>query len=257
MADRTADAIAVTVIPARYASQRLPGKPLIDLGGQTMIERVYRRAIMAKSTTRTIVATDDERIRKVIEPIGEVAMTAAGHESGSDRIAEVARDLDCDIVINVQGDLPLLDPQMIDSLVEALRQNANVGIATIAVPIRNTDELDDPAIVKVVCDRRGQALYFSRTPIPYDRDAPGAVDGALSHVGLYAYRRDVLLRFSELEPSPLERKEKLEQLRALENGIGIAVVICDGAPPHAIDTPNDLAAVRQILEESNGSQEES
>ena len=248
MPDRAVDAIAVAVIPARYASKRLPGKPLVDLRGKTMIERVYRRTRDAKSVARTIVATDDDRIRNVIAPLGEVVMTSAHHESGSDRIAEVVRDLDCDIVVNVQGDLPLLDSRMVDALVEALKRDDGVGMATVAVAIRSTDELEDPAIVKVVCDRRGRALYFSRAPIPYDRDEPGTVGGALYHVGLYAYRRETLLQFAELAPTALERKEKLEQLRALENGIGIAVVTCDGAPPMAVDTPRDLEAVKQALD---------
>ena len=248
MADRTAHALAVAVIPSRFASTRLPGKPLIDLRGKTMIERVYRRACRAKTLSRTIVATDDDRIRDVIAPIGEVTMTAADHESGSDRIAEVAHDLDCGIVVNVQGDLPLLDPRMIDSLVQRLREDDGVEIATAAVAIRNSNELEDPSVVKVVCDVRGRALYFSRAPIPFDRDLPGSLAGALHHVGLYAYRRETLLRFAELAPTPLERKEKLEQLRALENGIGIAVVACDGAPPLAVDTQKDLDAVRQVLD---------
>jgi 3-deoxy-manno-octulosonate cytidylyltransferase (CMP-KDO synthetase) len=213
-----------------------------------MIERVYRRACRARTVSRTIVATDDDRIRSVIDPIGEVVMTSVEHASGSDRVAEVARNLDCAIVINVQGDLPLLDPRMIDSLVEALTRDEAVEIATAAVAIRNSNELEDPSIVKVVCDRRGRALYFSRSPIPHDRDHPGSIGGALHHVGLYAYRRETLLRFAELAPTALERKEKLEQLRALENGIGIAVVTCDGAPPLAVDTEKDLEAVRQALD---------
>jgi len=246
MAESAADAIAI--IPARFASKRLPGKALVDLAGRPMIERVYRRATRATTTLRTIVATDDDRIRKAMESAGgEVVMTAADHESGSDRIAEVARALECAIVVNVQGDLPLIDPKMIDRLVEALRNDEAVGIATVAVPIRSTDELDNPAIVKVVCDARGYALYFSRAPIPFDRDSPGQVSGALHHVGLYAYRRETLLRFSELAATALERKEKLEQLRALEHGIRIAVVVCDGAPPLAVDTPSDLENVRQAL----------
>jgi 3-deoxy-manno-octulosonate cytidylyltransferase (CMP-KDO synthetase) len=243
----TAEASAVAVIPARYASKRLPGKPLVDLGGMPMIERVYRQTRQAKRILRTIVATDDERIRTAMARVGEVVMTEVEHESGSDRVAEVARTLDCDIVVNVQGDIPLLDPRMIDALVAALDRDPDAGIATAAVAVRSTDELDDPSIVKVVCDLRGRALYFSRAPIPWERDAPGSVNAALHHVGLYAYRRDVLLRFAELEPTPLERTEKLEQLRALENGIPIAVVACDGAPPHAVDTPNDLEAVRQAI----------
>jgi 3-deoxy-manno-octulosonate cytidylyltransferase (CMP-KDO synthetase) len=247
MAGDTAEASAVAVIPARFASKRLPGKPLVDLGGMSMIERVYRRTRQAKRILRTIVATDDERIRSAMSDVCEVVMTQVDHESGSDRVAEVARTLDADVVVNVQGDSPLLDPRMIDALVAALERDGGAGIATAAVAIRNTKELDDPSIVKVVCDLRGRALYFSRAPIPWERDAPGSVNRALHHVGVYAYRRDVLLEFAALEPTPLERVEKLEQLRALENGIPIAVVACDGAPPHAVDTPGDLEAVRQAL----------
>ena len=240
-----ADVIAV--IPARFGSKRLPGKPLIDLAGKPMIERVYRRTRQAKGIARTIVATDDERIRNVMAPIGEVFMTAIEHGTGSDRVAEVVRDVDCDIVVNVQGDLPLVDPGMIDALVAALKLDVNVGMATAAVPIRSSDEFEDPTIVKVVFDLRGRALYFSREPIPHERDAPGTINGAWHHVGLYAYRRKTLLDFATLEPTPLEHKEKLEQLRALENGIGIAVVACAGAPPLAVDTQKDVDTVRQAL----------
>jgi 3-deoxy-manno-octulosonate cytidylyltransferase (CMP-KDO synthetase) len=239
--------VAIAVIPARFGSKRLPGKPLVDLCGKPMIERVYTRASQARSVSRTIVATDDERIRRAMQGIGEVFMTAAEHESGSDRIAEVAEAVACDIVVNVQGDLPLVDPAMIDALVGALHDDDTVGLATAAVPIRSTDEFDDPSVVKVVTDVRGRALYFSRAPVPYERDAPGAIAGALHHVGLYAYRRATLLEFALLEPTPLERREKLEQLRALENGIGIAVVACAGAPPLAVDTQKDVDVVRQAL----------
>lgn len=245
MPSSAADAIAV--IPARYGSTRLPGKPLVDLGGKPMIERVYRRTSRAKTIRRTIVATDDERIRQAMLPVGEVFMTAVEHESGSDRIAEVVRAIQCSIVVNVQGDLPLVDPEMIDALVTALQSDDGVGIATAAVPIRSTDEFDDPSVVKVVTDLRGRALYFSRAPIPYERDTPGDIAGAWHHVGLYAYRRATLLEFATLAPTPLERREKLEQLRALENGIGIAVVACAGAPPLAVDTPKDVETVRQAL----------
>ena len=243
----TAKTATIAVIPARFGSKRLPGKPLIDLAGRPMVERVYRRTCCAKSIQRTIVATDDERIQRAMLPIGEVFMTGVEHESGSDRVAEVAREIDCDIVVNVQGDLPLVDPEMIDALVNALRNDDGVGIATAAVPIRSSNEFEDPAVVKVVFDLRGHALYFSREPIPHERDAPGAITGAWHHVGLYAYRRDTLLNFAVLAPTPLERKEKLEQLRALENGIGIAVVACAGAPPLAVDTQKDVDTVRQAL----------
>ena len=212
-----------------------------------MIEHVYRRARLAQSVERVIVATDDERIRSVIEPLGEVVMTAREHESGTDRIGEVAESIDCEIVVNVQGDLPLLDPAMVDALVKVLRAQPEVGMATVAVRIRNSDELDDPSVVKVVRNLRGHALYFSRACIPHDRERPGELTGALHHVGLYAYRRETLLELANLDPTPLERTEKLEQLRALENGIGIAVVVCDGAPPIAVDTQSDVVAARQAL----------
>jgi 3-deoxy-manno-octulosonate cytidylyltransferase (CMP-KDO synthetase) len=247
MPDHASSSTVVAVIPARYASSRLPGKPLADIGGQTMIERVLRRVAAAKRVDRVIVATDDDRVRRAIEGLGEVVLTAVDHESGSDRVAEAVGPIDCDIVVNVQGDLPLIDPAMIDSLVAGLLAQPEAGMATVAVPVRNSIEFEDPSVVKVVCDLGGRALYFTRAPVPHDRDVPGSVQGVLHHVGIYAYRREVLLQFADLAPTPLERKEKLEQLRALENGIGIAVVACDGAPPPAVDTVADLQAVRELV----------
>jgi len=212
-----------------------------------MIERVLARASLAKSVSRVIVATDDERIRDVIAPVGDVVMTDPRHQSGSDRIAEVARTLDCDVVVNVQGDLPLLDPNLIDRLVATLGASEDLAIATVAVKVHDAEELANPSMVKVVCDRRSRALYFSRAAIPYDRDEPGAFAGALHHIGLYAYRRDALLRFAALEPTRLEQIEKLEQLRALENGMSIGVVVYDGPPPMEVDTAEDLARARNAV----------
>lgn len=211
-----------------------------------MIARVYRRAALAKLPEIVIVATDDERIARAMEGVGPVRMTDARHTSGSDRIAEVARDLDHDIIVNVQGDLPLLDPTLVDTLIERLRSDPDLGMATVAVPLTDPTRLSRPDTVKVVCDRRDRALYFSRAPIPWDRDGdhPG---GALHHVGIYAYRRATLLQFAALAPTPLEETEKLEQLRALEEGIAIGVVRAQGRPPMEIDTPHDLAAVRAVL----------
>jgi len=251
MGEARQEARAVAVIPARYGSSRVPGKPLADIGGRSMIERVLERARLATTVTRVIVATDDERIRDVITD-GEVVMTDPGHESGSDRVAEVARELDCEIVVNIQGDLPLLDPELVDELVTTLRDDPSLGLATVAVPIRDARELEDPSTVKVVCDGRGRALYFSRAPVPHDRDRPGAFDRALHHVGLYAYRRQTLLEFAKLEPTALERTEKLEQLRALENGMSIGVVVRNGAPPMEVDTADDLAMVREVVAGSDG-----
>lgn len=202
---------------------------------------------MAKLPSRVLVATDDERIRAALPPETEVVMTRADHPSGSDRIAEVAAGLDCGIIVNVQGDLPLLDPTLVDELIEMLRSNPTLGLATVAVPIETEEEFSNPSVVKVVCDRQGRALYFSRASIPHDRSNPTAPGGAMRHVGIYAYRRQTLLDFAQLPPTPLETTESLEQLRALENGIGIGVVRRAKGVPIEVDTPEDLAAVRLIL----------
>jgi len=251
--------VAVVVIPARYGSTRLPGKPLADLGGSPLIEHVWRRACEARLPSRVLVATDDERIRAALPAETEVVMTRADHPSGSDRIAEVAEGLDCGILVNVQGDLPLLDPTLVDDLIDMLRSDPALGLATVAVPIETGEEFHNPSVVKVVCDAAGHALYFSRAPIPYARatpgspvggipgSTPGSPAGALRHVGIYAYRRDTLLRFARMEPTPLERTECLEQLRALENGIVIGVVRHAHGVPIEVDTPEDLAAVRLVL----------
>jgi 3-deoxy-manno-octulosonate cytidylyltransferase (CMP-KDO synthetase) len=243
----TSNDVAVVVIPARYGSTRLPGKPLADLGGKPLIEHVWRRAAMARLVERVIVATDDERIRAALPADADVFMTRADHPSGSDRIAEVAAKLDCGIVVNVQGDLPLLDPTLVDELVEMLRRNPALGLATVAVPIESYEELANPSVVKVVCDAAGRALYFSRAPIPFDRSKPGTFGGAFRHVGIYAYRRETLLAFAAMVPTPLEQTESLEQLRALENGIGIGVVRRAHGVPIEVDTPEDLAALRAEL----------
>ncbi len=210
------------VIPARYASTRLPGKALAMIDGRPMICHVAQRARRAKSIERVLVATDDARIRAAVEPLGvEVVMTRADHPSGTDRLAEVAAGLAADILVNVQGDLPLLDPDMIDRLAERLAADASLPMATLATPIHSEEELLSPHVVKVVTARDGRALYFSRAPIPHDRDGrPGPLSGAAfgwRHVGMYGYRRDTLLRLASLAPTPLELREKLEQIRALEH----------------------------------------
>jgi 3-deoxy-manno-octulosonate cytidylyltransferase (CMP-KDO synthetase) len=238
---------AIAVIPARFSSTRVPGKPLADLDGAPMIERVYRRTALAERVDRVIVATADTRIRDAVSGIAEVRMTSPDHQSGSDRVAEVVQDVECDIVVNVQGDLPMLDPAYVDALVDMLATNPSIDIATAAVPVRSKAEFLDPSVVKVVCDESGRALYFSRLPIPHDRDDAEAFGGALHHVGLYAYRRETILRFSKLAPSRLEKVEKLEQLRALENGIGIGVVRFDDDAPVEVDTDEDLARARTAL----------
>ncbi|HYC55682.1 MAG TPA: 3-deoxy-manno-octulosonate cytidylyltransferase [Candidatus Binatia bacterium] len=239
--------VAVVVIPARYGSTRLPGKPLAELGGRPLIEHVWTRACMARLPQRVVVATDDERIAAAIPDRGGVVMTAAHHRSGSDRVAEVAASLDCGIVVNVQGDLPLLDPSLVDELILRLRSDPGLGLATVAVAIQSEHEFRNPSVVKVVCDWRGRALYFSRAPIPHDRENPANFAGAWRHVGIYAYRRQTLLEFAKLAPTPAERTENLEQLRALENGIMIGVVQRAAGAPIEVDTPEDLVAAERVL----------
>lgn len=244
----------VAIIPARYQSTRLPAKPLIDIAGRPMIEHVYRRAAEARTVTGVVVATDDDRILRAVQGFGGVAvMTAPDHPSGTDRLAEVARGLPCRLVVNVQGDEPLIDPAVIDAVVAPLLDDPSIEMGTASRPLRDAGEFHAPAVVKVVCGVDGRALYFSRAPIPFPRQAadgtpagPAPPTLARAHVGLYVYRRDVLLRLAALPPAALERTESLEQLRALAHGIRIHVV---ETTHHAIgvDTPEDLARVRQWL----------
>jgi len=240
----------VGAIPARWGSSRLPGKPLTDLAGHPMIEHVYRRTAAAQSLERAVVLTDDERIADAVRGFGgEVEMTPADCTSGTDRIAHAARGWDgVDGVINVQGDW-LIEPALIDRLARHLHEHPEDAVATLAVPAR-PEEMAAAAAVKVVRDRRGYALYFSRAAIPYRRDEPAgeALPGAgpLKHWGIYGYRRDALLRLADLEPTPLERTESLEQLRALENGIPIRVLTVEGQAL-SVDTPEDAARVSAAL----------
>jgi 3-deoxy-manno-octulosonate cytidylyltransferase (CMP-KDO synthetase) len=237
----------VVIIPARYESTRFPGKPLADLHGRPMIQCVYERAQRARGIDRVIVATDDERIRTTVAGFGgDVCMTGA-HRTGTDRIAEVAAQLDAELVVNVQGDLPLLDPAMVDAAVGPLRADAGLPMATIRTAIRSREELANPNVVKVVTDRDGYALFFSRSPLPHHRDGI-APDSALGykHIGLYAYRRDFLLSFARLAATPLEQAEQLEQLRALEWGFRIKVADVAAASIE-VDTPADLERARAAL----------
>jgi 3-deoxy-manno-octulosonate cytidylyltransferase (CMP-KDO synthetase) len=211
-----------------------------------MIEHVYRRATAAASVDAVLVATDDERIAAVVEAFGGLAvMTASTHATGTDRLAEVAATVPCDIIVNVQGDEPLLDPAVIDAAVEPLRRDPSLQIGTAARPLRTAAELGNPHMVKVVCDTSGSALYFSRAPIPHGRDT-SAVAAARIHVGVYVYRRATLLRLARLQPTPLERLEALEQLRALEHGIRIHVVETSYESAE-VNTTEDLERIRQIV----------
>jgi 3-deoxy-manno-octulosonate cytidylyltransferase (CMP-KDO synthetase) len=235
----------VGAIPARYGSTRLPGKPLLPIAGRPMIEHVYTRVARARGLDRVVVLTDDERIARAVESFGgEVEMTPESCASGTDRIAWAARRWDARAVINIQGDEPLIDPEEISRIAEHLAAHPEDPVVTLATPA-SPEEMGNPNAVKVVLARDGAALYFSRAPIPYPRQEGGFAP--LKHLGVYGYQRDALLRLAALPPSPLERGESLEQLRALENGMGIRVLIVERAS-FGVDTAEDLARVEEILE---------
>ena len=240
----------VGIIPARYASTRFPGKPLALIAGKPLIQHVVKRCQQASSLSEVIVATDDERIAETARKLCRVEMTAPSHPSGSDRIAEAVARVACDAVVNVQGDEPLINPGVIDAVAGAL---SAADMSTAAVRIKNPAEYDNPNAVKVVVNAAGLALYFSRRTIPYLRDAAsGSVSEQLAafpflkHLGIYGYRRETLLRLVKFPISPLEAAEKLEQLRALENGIPIAVVRVE-YDSVGVDAPEDVARVEDLL----------
>ena len=245
---------AVGIIPARWGATRFPGKLLADLDGMPVIGHVQRRAGACRSLESLVVATDDTRIADAVTGLGARAvMTSADCASGTDRAAEVASTLQCDVVVNIQGDEPLIRPESIDSLVGAF-SDPEVEIATLKTHLRSLEELASPHVVKVACDRHGDALYFSRFPIPFSRNSnvdmghgPGL---GFKHVGLYAYRRQTLLRLAQLPPSPLERAEGLEQLRFLEEGYRIKVLYT-AEESVGVDTPEDLEHIKSLsLKES-------
>ena len=248
--DKTkAFARVVAVIPARYASTRFPGKPLALIAGVPMIQRVYDRVKAATSVAEVLVATDDERIARAVRAFGgRVAMTSPDHASGTDRIAEAVTGLDADLIVNVQGDEPLLPPQVIDRLVAAMR-SSQAEMGTVAVPFAMASpELRNPNVVKVVVTAAGSALYFSRAPIPFLREGGEGME-PLWHWGIYAYRREFLEQFVRWPQSRLEKCEKLEQLRALENGARIQVLVEAGFPSAGVDVPADVPRVEQLLRE--------
>ena len=236
----------VVVIPVRYGSTRFPGKPLVLLGGVPLIEHVWRNAVSSQTADEVIVATDDRRIYDTVIGFGgECLMTSADHASGSDRIGEVARGIIADVIVNLQGDEPFVDPDVIDAVVRAMAEGDPPDIATAAVPLRDEEEYYDPDIVKVVVDIKGRALYFSRSPIPH-----GWVNVnmcASRHLGLYAYSKEALLRFVSLPSGNLERAESLEQLRALENGMRIDVVRLDAFAGFGIDRPEDIVKAEKKI----------
>jgi 3-deoxy-manno-octulosonate cytidylyltransferase (CMP-KDO synthetase) len=240
----------IVVIPARYGSTRLPGKPLVALAGQPMIQRVYERAKAARRVDEVIVATDDERILKAVQGFGgEARMTRADHRTGTERVAEVAAHVAGDVFVNVQGDEPLLDPSSVDIAVGALLEEPRTEVATVGTPIKTPADIMDPNVVKVVLDFDENALYFSRAPIPWVRDAASKMQVRhLKHLGLYAFQREALLEYATLPQGELERIEQLEQLRWLENGwkIRVAEVEHDAV---SVDVPEDVARVEKMLQQ--------
>jgi 3-deoxy-manno-octulosonate cytidylyltransferase (CMP-KDO synthetase) len=234
----------VGAIPARYGSTRLPGKPLLPIAGRPMIEHVYTRVTRARGLDRVVVLTDDERIARAVEAFGgEWEMTPADCASGTDRIAWAARRWSARAVVNIQGDEPLIDPEDISRIAEHLAAAPEDPVVTLATPA-SPEEMENPNAVKVVLARDGSALYFSRAPIPYPRQSGGFAP--LKHLGLYGYQREALMRLAALAPTPLERSESLEQLRALENGMLIRVLVVDRGS-FGVDTAEDLERVENIL----------
>jgi 3-deoxy-manno-octulosonate cytidylyltransferase (CMP-KDO synthetase) len=239
----------VIVIPARFGSTRLPGKPLVSLAGKPMIQHVYERAKLAGRADRVIVATDDERIMKAVASFGGAArMTRPDHRTGTERVAEVAAHEKGDVFVNVQGDEPLLDPVAVDTAIDALLEEPAASIATVATPIKTPPDIMDPNVVKTVLDFDNNGLYFSRAPIPWVRDTASKIQVRhLKHLGLYVFQRDALLEYPTLPQGELERIEQLEQLRWLENGwkIRVAEVEHDAV---SVDVPEDVARVEKLLQ---------
>jgi 3-deoxy-manno-octulosonate cytidylyltransferase (CMP-KDO synthetase) len=238
------------LIPARYASTRLPGKPLVSICGKPMIQHVFERAVNCPSVERVVVATDDLRIMEAVKTFGgNCVLTGADHQSGTDRLAEAALTLglaEDDIIVNIQGDEPLLDPAMIEVLIEALKSSPDCEMATLAFPSTNKEDFFNPNVAKVVVDENGKALYFSRSPIPFPRDRQTGKPAFLKHLGFYAYRRRFLTEFTKLPAGKLEQIEKLEQLRALENGLPVRVALSP-ADSESVDTPADLQRVLALM----------
>ena len=251
----------VAIIPARYASTRLNGKPLLNIAGKPMIQWVYERAKKAKLTNDVIAATDDKRVFDAVRYFGgKAVMTSPEHRTGTDRIAEAADGLNVDIIVNVQGDEPLIEPEMIDEAIRPLTNDSEIVVATLKTKIKDEKELNNPNVVKVVTDKNDFALYFSRLPVPYYRDewkdlkhltVHGSRFTVFKHIGLYVYRKDFLLKFAKMKPTPLEEAEKLEQLRVLENGYKIKVVETEH-DSIGVDTEEDLEKVRKIVLKKHG-----
>ena len=238
----------MVVLPARYGSTRFPGKPLVKISGKPLVEWVYRRASEIDGMGELVVATDDRRIADVVESFGgNVVVTSGQHETGTDRVAEIARQSKCDIIVNLQGDEPVFDPHMVENMVDRLTAEPDTDIVTACHAIDSIGDYENPNVVKVVADNNGRALYFSRSPIPQGiYQQPDTTAKAYRHVGVYAFRKKVLLRFTQLERTPLEQSERLEQLRALENGMTIGLVVTD-THTVGVDVPDDVKKVEKEL----------
>jgi 3-deoxy-manno-octulosonate cytidylyltransferase (CMP-KDO synthetase) len=238
--------VVIGVIPARYGSTRLPAKALADINGKPMIQHVYERCLKAKLLDEVLVATDDKRIYEAVMGFGgNVVMTSLKHKSGTDRIGEAIRNIKCDIVVNIQGDEPMISPANINKAITPLRKDRSIMVSTLCIRLTSHSEIINPSIVKVVKDVNGNALYFSRCPIPFERDGTKQTV-YYKHIGLYVYRKEYLSRLVQLKPSKLELAEKLEQLRILESGEKIKVVETN-IDSHSVDTPADLTKIRSLL----------
>ena len=235
----------IGIIPARYGSTRFPGKALADIGGKPMIQRVWESASKSKLINELYTATDDKRIFDAVGKFwGKAVMTSAKHKSGSDRIGEVVKNIKCDIVVNIQGDEPFINPLNIDKAIKSLITDKSIQVSTLCTKIKNKGEIDNPNVVKVVSDKEGFALYFSRHAIPFNRNNTKSVS-YYKHIGLYVYRKDYLMKFIKMKPSKLELAEKLEQLRILENGERIKVVVTN-VESITVDTENDLKKIKNL-----------
>jgi len=243
--------IIAGVIPARYASTRFPGKPLVMIDGKSMIQRVYEQSQKCRSVSKVLVATDDKRIFDHVRSFGgEAVMTSVKHRSGTDRINEAVKNIKCDIVVNIQGDEPFIHPGNIDKAIEPFLKDKKLNVSTLAIKFKDLSEIKDPNVVKVIFDINNYAIYFSRGILPYDKDLIGSVNERSTtkkyykHIGLYVYRKSFLSEFVKMKKSYLEETEKLEQLRILENGEKIKVILTNKNST-AVDTPEDLLLIKK------------
>lgn len=239
---------AVVIIPARFSSQRLPGKPLVQIGDKPLIQWVYERALQIKQAKQVLIATDDQRVESVAKKFqANVVMSPSNIASGSERVGFVAQNLDAEIIANLQGDEPFISPEAVDEAILALKNESGLNISTLACPLDSEDEWRNPSVVKVLVDKAMNALYFSRSPIPFFRDDNySTLKHAKKHIGVYVFRKSFLMQFLQWEETPLEKAEKLEQLRILENGYKIRVIITENNSI-GVDTPDDVTYIETLI----------